>query len=362
MTLRIGSLFSGIGGLELGIERATGGRVVWQVEREPFCRAVLAKHWPDATRFDDVTAIAPFIRNHRNRGRGPWSDEAHHVDIICGGFPCQDISLAGKGAGLSGSRSGLWREFARIVRLVRPRVVVVENVAALLARGLGDVLVDLAACGYDAAWDCVPAAAVGAPHRRDRLFIVAWLADSGDDRRERGAQRDSESQPGRQAVRARGDAAGRDDHVADASRLLARRGHQPAGADNARREGARPLPGEGSVLADVAIRTHVAGAADHHGGVADGAAQPRVGRGVDGLPGGLDGAFGRGVRRAREGAQKWPSRPGEPQHPWEPPRTARDVPHRSRRLTALGNAVVPQVAEAIGHVVAEIVAMTGGSR
>jgi DNA (cytosine-5)-methyltransferase 1 len=100
------------------------------------------------------------------------------VDVICGGFPCQDISNAGKRAGIEGERSGLWREYARIVRELRPRYVLVENVAALLGRGLGTVLGDLAACGYDAEWDCIPATAVGAHHRRDRVFIVAYPAST----------------------------------------------------------------------------------------------------------------------------------------------------------------------------------------
>jgi site-specific DNA-cytosine methylase len=97
-----------------------------------------------------------------------------YVDVLCGGFPCQDLSYAGKGAGLDGERSGLWGEYARLIRELRPRYVVVENVSALLARGLGRVLGDLAACGYDAEWDCIPASAVGAPHRRDRVWLVAY--------------------------------------------------------------------------------------------------------------------------------------------------------------------------------------------
>ena len=96
------------------------------------------------------------------------------IDVICGGFPCQDISVAGKGAGIAGERSGLWGEYARIVGEVRPRYVIVENVAALLGRGLERVLGDLAALGYDAEWHCIPASAVGAPHRRDRIWIVAY--------------------------------------------------------------------------------------------------------------------------------------------------------------------------------------------
>ena len=159
--MKIGSLFSGIGGLELGLERAIpGAHTVWQVEQDEYARAVLAKHWPNARRYEDVKEAG--------------AHNLEPVDVICGGFPCQDISVAGKGAGLDGARSGLWTEYARIVRELRPRYVVVENVAALLSRGMGRVLGDLAALGYDATWDCVPAAAVGAHHRRDRLFLVAW--------------------------------------------------------------------------------------------------------------------------------------------------------------------------------------------
>lgn len=159
--LTIGSLFSGVGGLELGLERAGLGPVLWQAEADSFCRGVLAEHWPDAERFIDV--------RHVKAGR------VRVPDIVCGGFPCQDISLAGTGAGLQGKRSGLWGEFARVISELRPRFVVVENVSALRRRGLGEVLGHLASCGYDATWDCIPASAVGAPHRRDRLFVVAWL-------------------------------------------------------------------------------------------------------------------------------------------------------------------------------------------
>jgi DNA (cytosine-5)-methyltransferase 1 len=165
MNLTIGSLFSGIGGLELGLERAGVGHTVWQVEQSEYCRAVLAKHWPDATRYEDV----------RNVG----SHNLAAVDVVCGGFPCQDISQQGRRAGMDGRRSGLWREFARIVRELRPHYIVVENVARLLADGMGRVLGDLAESGFDAEWDCIPASALGAPHERDRVFILAY------DRRER---------------------------------------------------------------------------------------------------------------------------------------------------------------------------------
>lgn len=157
MPLTVGSLFAGIGGFDLGLERA-GMRIVWQSEIDPYASAVLRKHWPDVPNLGD-------IRNIRNPPT---------VDVLCGGFPCQDISAAGKGAGINGERSGLWREYARIIGEVRPRFVLVENVSALLSRGLGRVLGDLAALGFDAEWHCIPAEAVGAPHQRDRIWIVAY--------------------------------------------------------------------------------------------------------------------------------------------------------------------------------------------
>ena len=155
-------LFSGIGGFSLGLERA-GMRTVAFCEIEPFARRVLAKHWPDVPCYTDVRELTA----DRLRADGI------SVDVICGGFPCQDISTAGKGAGIGGERSGLWKEYARIIGELQPRYVIVENVAALLGRGLDVVLGDLAALGYDAEWNCIPASAVGAPHRRDRIWIVA---------------------------------------------------------------------------------------------------------------------------------------------------------------------------------------------
>jgi DNA (cytosine-5)-methyltransferase 1 len=162
--MRVLDLFSGIGGFSLGLERA-GMRTVQFVELDPFCRAVLAKHWPDVPCHDDIrTFHAP----------------AGFADVICGGFPCQDLSFAGEGAGLAGERSGLWSEYARLIGEVRPRYAIVENVSALLARGLGDVLRDLAEIGYNAEWHCIPAAAVGAPHRRDRVWVVCYPYGDGE--------------------------------------------------------------------------------------------------------------------------------------------------------------------------------------
>jgi DNA (cytosine-5)-methyltransferase 1 len=159
--LTIGSLFSGIGGLELGLEWAGLGPTLWQVEQDAYCRAVLAKHWPAARRFEDVRAVGV--------------SELGAVDVLCGGFPCQDASKVSRSrAGIDGDKTGLWSEYARLIREIRPRYAVLENVPALLVRGFDRVLGDLAACGYDAEWQCLTAASVGAPHIRDRLFVVAY--------------------------------------------------------------------------------------------------------------------------------------------------------------------------------------------
>lgn len=156
--MTFGSLFAGIGGMDLGLERA-GMECKWQVEINPFCQKVLTKHWPKVPKYGDITKLD--------------GSELERVDIIAGGFPCQDVSHAGQRAGLEGVRSRLWAEFARAIRQLQPRYVLVENVTGLLVRGFGDVVGDLAASGYDAEWDCIPAAAVGAPHVRARVFVVA---------------------------------------------------------------------------------------------------------------------------------------------------------------------------------------------
>lgn len=153
------SLFAGIGGIDVGLERA-GHTCVGQVEIDAYCRKVLAKHWPDVPRIADV-------RSFKGNEFGPF-------DILAGGFPCQDISTAGPRAGLDGKHSGLWSEFARLVRETQPRYVLVENTTGLLVRGLDRVLADLAASGFDAEWDCLPAAAFGAPHIRAREWLLAY--------------------------------------------------------------------------------------------------------------------------------------------------------------------------------------------
>jgi DNA (cytosine-5)-methyltransferase 1 len=161
--MKVLDLFSGIGGFSIGLEKV-GFETVAFCEIEPYCQAVIRKHWPDTPIYNDVRSV--------NADRLA-ADGHDGIDVITAGFPCQDISIAGHGAGLDGERSGLWSEVARIVGEIRPRWVMLENVAALLGRGMGRVIGDLAAIGYDAQWEVISASAVGAPHRRQRVWIVA---------------------------------------------------------------------------------------------------------------------------------------------------------------------------------------------
>ena len=153
-------LFSGIGGFALAA-RWVGWETVGFCEIDPYCQQVLRKHWPDVPIYDDVRELK--------------GETVGHVDIITGGFPCQDISVANINAeGIVGKRSGLWSELHRLIGELRPRIALMENVTALLGRGLDVVLGDLAQIGYDTEWHCIPASAIGAPHQRDRTWIIAY--------------------------------------------------------------------------------------------------------------------------------------------------------------------------------------------
>ena len=334
--LTFGSLFAGIGGMDLGLERA-GMECRWQVEIDPYATRVLARHWPDVRRHDDVRTFPP------DDGTD-WQ-----VDLIAGGFPCQDISYAGKGAGLSGERSGLWFEFARVVRTLRPRFLIVENVPALLTRGLDAVLGTLASLGYDAEWTCLPAAAVGAPHIRDRVFILAYSQCSRCETRGR-----CEGSQGKRWAESGACCQNRDlrlrDDVPDAQRPRLEIG--------------------GCFGGDARAELQAAQRANRAGGVCwgrDPAEDPQSGMGgmVARLSAGMDGGLSNeGEHRETTGSAYMLSgvlvgdRPAKRHEAmgWEGlyvPRVASDIPHRVDRLRGLGNAVVPQVAEWIGQRIIE---------
>jgi len=161
--MKVGSLFSGIGGLDLGLERA-GLDVIWQSEIDPYACKVLNKHWPTVPNLGNIKEI-------------DWS-QVERPDVICGGYPCQPFSTAGKRQG-EGDARHLWPWVRECIAELRPRYAVLENVRGHLSLGFGTVLGDLASIGYDTEWQVIPAAAVGAPHRRDRVFIVAYAAEQG---------------------------------------------------------------------------------------------------------------------------------------------------------------------------------------
>jgi DNA (cytosine-5)-methyltransferase 1 len=165
------ALFAGAGGGIWG-GKLLGWRTVCAVEREPYAASVLA-----ARQNDGIFSPFPIWDDVCTFDGKPWRGV---VDVVSGGFPCQDISVGGKGAGLDGERSGLWKEMARIIFEVQPRYVLVENSPMLVSRGLATVLADLAALGFDARWGVVSASDVGAPHERRRIWIVGFHADQGD--------------------------------------------------------------------------------------------------------------------------------------------------------------------------------------
>lgn len=167
--LRLGSLCSGYGGLDMAARAVLGGELAFVADPDPGATRILTHHHPDVPNLGDIRAV-------------DW-DLVEPVDILTAGFPCQDISTAGKQAGIKeGTRSGIWSNVADAVRVLRPRLLCLENVSALATRGFDRVITDLAEIGYDAAWTCLRAADVGAPHRRERIFILAWPSNTQNHR------------------------------------------------------------------------------------------------------------------------------------------------------------------------------------
>ena len=293
--LRLLDTFSGIGGFSLAARWLGGFRTVQFVERDLYCQRILHKHWPDVPIHDDICTFHP---------------EHGSADVVAGGFPCQDISTAGKQAGIKeGTRSGLFYELMRVVRLVGPRYVVLENVSAITSNGMDAVLGTLAETGFDAEWACIPAADVGACHRRDRWWCVAYAKGW-----RRGAW------PGQGTGQA---------------------GHQGPGA------------GDGGERSDAANTAHLLGDGQQvgHAGESGVRAVSEFGDGCGAAVAhphclGLEGPYQLAGRR-----QEWPAAPARLNPDWrsylsEPVLRRGDdgLSGRVDRLRALGNAVVPQVA------------------
>lgn len=309
--LRVLSLFAGIGGFDLGLERTGGFETVAFCEIEPFCQRILRKHWPKVPIYNDVKELTSDLLRA----------DGIAVECIAGGFPCQDISEAGKGVGLAGKRSGLWSEIARLAGELRPQFIIVENVAALLGRGMGTVLGDLAALGYDAEWHCIPAAAVDAPHRRDRVWIIAY--PNSDCWRQ---QRCRELHGGSVSASQWNDTDGLRAFVADAE--CGGRRESSEQADEARQPLCAPLREEGASVPGSGGQTLAFANGSGHEG--QGCQLPR-GRPI--LTGG-----------ALSGIGQWEAEPSVG-------RVADGIPDWSHRIKALGNAVVPQIPELIGRAI-----------
>ena len=322
--LTFGELFAGIGGFSLGLERA-GMECKWQVEIDDYARRVLHKHWPNVRRHDDVRTFPP-------------AEDDYSVDIICGGFPCQDISVAGKGAGLAGKRSGLWYEFARIIGELRPRYVIVENVAALLHRGMDTVLGDLSTLGYDAEWHVIPASAVGAPHRRDRVWIVAYSGCKHGD----GRQGDK---PGTRVRYGAGlsDGEKTNDH---ACRFCQEKhvAHAVSKPDAVRRDGSSlpPALACGRCNTRESVCDCGAGCPQEPGQGASNVADANLRRRQEQR----ESKSSQSQLAATQRCSWWETEPAVG-------RVVDGIPHRVDRLRCLGNAVVPQVVELIGRAIME---------
>jgi DNA (cytosine-5)-methyltransferase 1 len=318
--LTFGSLFAGVGGIDLGFERC-GMRCKWQVEINDYATKVLEKHWPEVHRERDI--------------RQCGASNLERVDIIAGGFPCQDISYAGLGAGLDGERSGLFFEAVRLVRELQPRAVVLENVAALLTRGLDRVLGTLAEIGYDAQWHCIPAAYLGAPHIRDRVFVLAYSKSVGDQEWRQPLARANGTRKSRaKRVDVDGRFSGTPD-VADTRRELRKPRASKRPESNAQAERSSEANDDQRCGEDVA---------DAAGGGWK--------RSCESVSCSESEDANRKLQLTGNGCGSggwWAVEPAVG-------RVANGIPRRVDRLRGLGNAVVPQVAELVGRMVIDILA------
>ena len=285
-------LFAGIGGFSLGLERTGGFQTVAFCEIDKKAQLVLKKHWPGVPIYGEIKDLT---------SERLQADEIV-PDVITGGFPCQDISGAGKGKGIVGERSGLWSEMFRLIGDVRPTWAIIENVSALRSKGLTLVLQDLCSVGYCAEWHCIPASAVGAPHQRDRIWIVAYPMQQHQT--QRGECSSTQSQGG-----GGGTEQGRSEGDAERQRSL-----RGTGGDTAE---------------DVAHPN-----------------EPRLEgwlrTGLQECPGKL--SVGKGSPREEKLSDQWRIEPNVG-------RVADGVPKRVDRLKQLGNSVVPQIPELLGRAI-----------
>ena len=335
--LKVLDLFSGIGGFSLGLQRTNGFETVAFCEIEDFPKKVLKKHWADVPIYEDVKNVT------RKR---LVSDGIPRIDVVTGGFPCQDLSIAGNQKGIEAERSGLWSELCRIIGDVRPRYAIVENVTALISgdngRWFGKVLGDLAEIGYDAEWHCIPASELGAHHHRDRVWIIAYASeqrwnDRRDNREERHLQNNEEwgtqevQQQGNKRINRSGEIC---EVLADTLRVRVQKG-------DSKDRGCPKVPQqrvESNTNANRVGKRFLSNTISKR--------QPRQGEYVKPL-----------LAEAIKNWQAINAESGCISGIWsvEPElgRVANGIPDRSHRLKGLGNAVVPQITELIGRAILE---------
>lgn len=314
MTLTVGSLFSGIGGFDLGLERA-GMQIIWQSEIDEFASKVLKKHWPDVPNLGDITKV-------------DWSG-VERPDVICGGYPCQPFSQAGKRGGENDARH-LWPAMHNAIRVLRPRYALMENVRGHLSLGFGRVLGDLAEIGYDAEWQIIPAAAVGALHKRERVFIVAYPNDTGNRTPERRVDDNWSTQIKKRQIFSQFELGRRGAEMANAESKQSN-GRQSA-SDTKQFEQKRlqkQVRTSGSTLADT--NSKFVGQYRSSSDVANQSRQRHDQR---------------ERQKTNDFGQWWEVEPSVG-------RVANGVSNRVDRLKGLGNAIVPQVAELVGALVVE---------
>jgi DNA (cytosine-5)-methyltransferase 1 len=309
MTITVGSLFSGIGGIELGLERTGGFRTIWFCENDPYASAVLKKNWKDVPNLGDITKV-------------DW-DAVERPEMLTGGFPCQDISVAGKGKGIEGGhRSSLWFEYAKAIGSLQPGIALIENVPAILGRGLDIVLADLAEMRYDAEWFNLSASDVGAWHRRDRIFIIAYATSERCDNR-------SDNREGGQVL------------------PTEKREIEKNSEERDRRE-----CGAGTICTHISDTDNLAPTRQRKYGreVVSITKSERLGMGSPSLPNTTRILLQGFAAQQREGQFRgsgwWAVEP-------DVGRVADGIPFRVDRIKCLGNAVVPQVAQVIGEMILE---------
>jgi len=334
--MKVLDLFSGIGGFSLGLERA-GMETIAFCEIEPYCRQVLKKHWPDIPIHKDIKELD----GKQYRGT---------VELVCGGYPCQPFSHAGKREGEEDDRH-LWPEFFRIIRESKPAWVIAENVAGHISMGLAVVLADLENAGYRSQTFLIPACAVDAPHRRDRIWIVAYseLAGSGDN--EQGSDRRRASTESTDIQQKYGET-----HTGNAGALCSTVPDTDKQHDDNRRLGTGEVCRQQSQSSEILGSEAVANTNSQPGGSSSrkGSGQTSSEQGNNAIRSGQD------VADAGSGSSEGPgssfSRRQEPFR-WEPEpgvgRVATGIPNRVDRLKGLGNAVVPQIPEIIGRAILE---------